>query len=401
MRVRRLMGDEIGLKSVPMTSSKESCALILPNKEIMLRNRQDPYHFTRERVARALIQHTLIGSYHNFAARGLPYPFVAPSTLRPGAAANSKEFELQNSALVILVNGTVEDKLRKSFRFRESNRLCKENLQEVAPDLPELGRYKWSMRHSNHEGFDALLKMLSPLDYALLVQRGGEGESWPFGVSHFHVKVERSLDNAIRGLGLFLRYLERSLYEYGDEYVDILEKKFFEYFNFCHNASGRHCAAALAAQLLAWKRIPATVFISSQQTRRLTFLTTSDNSEEIQVEQYLLLNLDSERSDALLAAGKKWPVDVKSDFLLPGLEGSHVAVLRVRFEHTEAGRPEQGEKQGEQKVRILNPREKWIRLKDEALVSLHGQQAAAIGCALVYRRTSETDEKIQNILKNK
>ncbi|MEO5340724.1 MAG: hypothetical protein H7837_09455 [Magnetococcus sp. MYC-9] len=364
-----------------MSAVKDPCTLLLPDKETVLRNRQDPYCCTRETVVRTLIQHTLLDSYKNFVARGVPYPFVAPSALRPGAAVNYREFELQNSALVILVNGVVEDKLRKNFRFREGNRLCKENLLEAAPDLPDLDQYKWSLRHANREGFDRLLKILFPLDYALLIQRAQEGsrESWPFELTHFHVKVERSLDSAIRGLALYLNYLERSLYERGDEYVDLLEKKFFEYFNFHHNASGRHSAVAVAAQLLAWKKIPATLFISSQQTRRLTSLTTSDSSEEIQVEQYLLLKVDAERSDMFTGAGRHWPVDVQSDFFLQGADQSTVAVLRARFEHTEAGCPGQP-------GRTLNPREKWIRLKDEALVPIHPRQTASIGCSLIYRR---------------
>ena len=81
-----------------MTVSKESFTLIPPDKEILLLNQQDPYHFTRERIARTLIQYALIDSHENFITRGIPYPFVAPNTLRPGAPVNSKEFELMERA---------------------------------------------------------------------------------------------------------------------------------------------------------------------------------------------------------------------------------------------------------------------------------------------------------------
>ncbi len=371
--------------------TKDSCSLILPDAQVLSQSRQDPYLVTREKIARNLIEYTLLDSYHNFNAQGIPYPFVSPSKLRPGSPTNAKEFELQNSALVILVDGTIPEKMRKNFRFREGNRLYKENLLEVAPDLSELHQYKWSMRHTNHEKFNSLLKMLLPLDYALLVQRTADGEAWPFELTHFHVKVERLLDNAIRGLALYLNYIEQSLYERGEEYVDILEKKFFEYFNFYHNASGRRCAASLAAQLLAWKKIPATVFISSQQTRRLTFLTTSSTSEEIAIEQYLLLKVDAELLAQLNAASKNWPLDIHRDFLFQGPDQSTVAILRARFEHTEAGRPTSPD----HPVRTVNPREKWIRLKDESLVSIHSGQAARINCSLVYRRlASDTENKI-------
>ncbi|MEO5349124.1 MAG: hypothetical protein H7836_05715 [Magnetococcus sp. YQC-3] len=373
--------------------TKDSFSLIPSRPETVLRNQQDPYLYTRERITRNLISHTLIDSFKNFCTHGVPYPFVSPSMLRPGSVTNAKEYDLQNSGLVILLSETIPEKLRKNFRFREGNRLCKENLLEVAPDLSEMDQYKWSMRHSNHKNFDALLKMLLPLDYALLVQHVPNGESWPFELTHFHVKVERLLDNAIRGLAIYLRYLNRSLYEQGEEHVDLLEKKFFEYFNFYHNASGRRCAAALAAQLLAWKKIPATIFIASQQTRRLTLLTTSNVSEEVQVEQYLLLRMDAELSNQLITSGKKWPIDIQNDFFLQCADQSNIALMRARYEHTEAGRPIPAD----QPVRTLNPREKWIRLKDEALIPIHPRQTATIGCSLAYRRPSPDSESRQEV----
>lgn len=367
-----------------MTVTKNGFKLDIPNRETLLSARNNPYFFTQEKIVHTLIHHALIDSCKKFYTRGLPYPFVSPNLLRPGTPTNTKEFDLQNSALVILLDEPIPDRLRKNFRCREGNRLYKENLLAVAPDLPEMQRYKWSMRHSNHKGFDGLLKMLLPLDYALLVQRVENGDSWPFELTHFHVKVERLLDSAIRGLAHYLRYLERSLYEQGESYVDLLEKKFFEYFNFYHNASGRHCAAVLAAQLLAWKKMSATIFISSQQTRRLTVLTTSKTSEEVLIEQYILLKVDDTLSDQLISCGKKWPVEIQKDFLIQNPDQPTLAVLRARYEHTEAGRPPPDG----QTVRTLNPREKWIRLKEEALIPINPKQTATIGCSLVYSRPS-------------
>lgn len=367
-----------------MTVAKNAFKLNVLDQKTLLCNQSNPYFFTREKIVHTLIHHTLINSYKQFNAEGIPYPFVAPNRLRPGTPTNTKEFELQNSALVILLDEPIPDGLRKNFRCREGNRLCKENLLAVAPDLPEMQNYKWSMRHSNHKGFDGLLKMLLPLDYALLVQRVENGDSWPFELTHFHVKVERLLDSAIRGVAHYLHYLERSLYEQGESYVDLLEKKFFEYFNFSHNASGRHCAAVLAAQLLAWKKISATIFISSQQTRRLTVLTTFKTSEEVFIEQYILLNVDDTLSDQLLSFGKKESVEIQKDFFIQNANQPTLAVLRARYEHTEASHP----LFDGQTVRTLNPREKWIRLKDEALIPIQPKQTTTIGCSLVYSRAA-------------
>ena len=372
-----------------MTAAQELFTLVTPDPKERLRNREDPYFFTRERVARNLLNYTLIDSYHKFNHDNLPYPFVHPSTLRPGSVANSKEFALQNSALVILMNGNIPKRLRKHFRFREGNRLCKENLIEVAPDLPGLAHYRCPMRFSNHEGFDTLMRMLFPLDYALFLQnQAQDGETWPFELTHFHVRIERLLDNAIRSLAIQLNYLERGLYERGEAFVDLLEKKFFEYFNFYHNASGRRCAAALTAQLLARENIEATIYVSSQQTRCLTFFTTSKQNEEIAIEQYMLLNMDYDLLKQLKAWGRKQFIDIKKDFLVGNSTRSRKMLFRVRYEHTEAGRcsPNNRLKPG------IDPREKWIRVKEEALVSTNPEQSATIHCSLVYRQASSNME---------
>ena len=192
-----------------MTTHREDFTLIKEEPKITLKNRKNPYFFTRERIARNLLNYTLIDSYQKFNAKRTPYPFVSVGSLRPGTMSNSKEFFLHNSALVILLNGTMPTKLRKHFRFREGNRLCKENILEVAPDLPGLDKYKWPMRFSNHAGFDTLMQILFPLDFALLVQSKPQtGGTWPFELTHFHVKIERLLDNAIHGLAVYLNYLE-------------------------------------------------------------------------------------------------------------------------------------------------------------------------------------------------
>ena len=62
---------------------------------------------------------------------------------------------------------------------------------------------------------------LLPLDYALLVERPLDeaSEMQPSELTHLHVKVERITDNAIRDLGSQLGYIQRSLFERGEDYV--------------------------------------------------------------------------------------------------------------------------------------------------------------------------------------
>ncbi|MBF0309446.1 MAG: hypothetical protein HQL56_07965 [Magnetococcales bacterium] len=373
-----------------MSASREFQTLLLPDKTPLTAQADQAYLRTRDQVIRQLTHYTLIESYHQFRKENLPYPFVPPANLRPGAVATTREYKLQNNALVILINSVMSARLRKHFRCRESNRVNKKNIAAVAPDIPALERYHTDGRDPLHARFGDLMRMLLPLDYALFIQKEGteENPELEFSLTHFHVRIERLTDNALKSLGMHLNYFGRSLYEHGDEFVETFERKFFEYFNFYHNAAGRRSAAALAAQLLSRERIESTIFVASQQDRRLSLLSNNGKEFDTDIEQYLLVRLDADEVQALEQWSKSRPFDFRHHFLIDGGNAEEaVAVLRVRYAHTPAAMP------APSGIRKLQPnlRERWVKIIQEALIPIDGDCCKAILYPVAYRRAG-TDE---------
>ncbi|MEG3641144.1 hypothetical protein [Magnetococcus sp. PR-3] len=358
-----------------------------PNPDIKRVLEADSYWLARQQIIKDLIQHTLIDTYHKFRKAREPYPFVVRSSLRPGSVITSKEYKLHNSALVVLLADTMPAKLRKHFRCRLGNRVVKKNIAAVAPDLPGLEDYDNAWRDVHHDGFSKLMRMLLPLDFALLVQLNDEDDRYQF--TNFHVKIERLLDMALRTMGHHLNYLERGLYEQGETFIDQFERKFFEYFNYYHNAAGRRGASALAAQILAMDQQEATIFSTSQQDRRLTLLTTYNDSCDLKIEQYVLISLEPDEVKALKVWGKDAGLDIRNHYLVNPQSAHPIAVMRLTYQHTEAAQPS---KDG--KLRELNVRERWIRLTEEVIIPMHPDAQACIGYPVAYRKDgSEVDGK--------
>lgn len=351
--------------------------------------RDNPYHAARDKLRRLLIHYSLLESYHKFSRSRTPYPFVSPQSLRPGAITGTREYELHNSALVFLVGEEVPSRLRKHFRCREGNRVLKRNIAAVSPNHPLLDRFDYLSREITHPGFEALMRFLLPLDFGLLVQPEDLAERHPplFHLSHFHVKIERLTDNALKEMGRHLNYLENSLYELDDDFIDHFERKFFEYFNFYHNAAGRRSAAALAAQMLAREKLNATVFVASQQDRRLTLLTSTGPSREVLVQQFVLLRMDGEEARALKEWGRRHGLNIHRHYLLADRPSYAVALLRLNYEHTNAATPSP---KGQPKA-SFNMRERWIRLVEETLVPVHPDANTCINYPVAYRRGVEED----------
>ncbi|MEO5377205.1 MAG: hypothetical protein H7832_05410 [Magnetococcus sp. DMHC-6] len=362
------------------------------------KRQQNPFLIARDRILWILIQYTLIESYHIFLKEREPYPFVQPAMLKPGAVSTIREYTLHRSGLVTLIDGILPERLRKHFHVRSGNRVLKKNIVEVAPDLPELSAYSTASRKVSNKGFDALLRMLLPLDYTLLIQGLEENNVKEFHLTNFHVKIERIIDNAIRSLGIHLNYLERDLYEKGEIFIDALEKKFFEYYSFYHNAAGRRSAAALATQLLTREKLIGSVFINSQQDRRLTVLTTSGESQETHIEQYLLLLLPPEHLKALKIWGRRQNIDIIKHYQIAKYKfNSGVFLFRVRYQHTEAGSPTPD---GTTR-KNFSFRDKWIRLKDEAIIPIVMTETTEIGYQAVYRRNPADEPSMEkNVLFN-
>lgn len=345
------------------------------------------YMAARERVLRFMIQYTLVESYLHFRAMQHPYPFVPRSSLRPGAVTPTKEYTLHNNGLVLLFDDRVTANLYKHFRARPANRAIKRNLETVAPNLPSLDDFDAIKCQADHPEFLKMMRILLPLDYALLIQRvTPQGEKGEFELSHFHVKVERLTDNALRSLAIHLGYIKKGLHERDELFAEVLEKKFYEFFNFYHNAAGRRSAAALAAQLLMREKIPGTIFVTSQQDRRLTLLSCLGPCRTMIIDQYLLQFLDREELAELREWGQRHNLDIVKRFLVHRSTQGGVVLVRVRYRHTDVAlSPPEGVMRGE-----INPREKWVRLMDEAILPLDPQvEPHCIFYPMAYRRADE------------
>ncbi|MBF0158178.1 MAG: hypothetical protein HQL58_01520 [Magnetococcales bacterium] len=358
---------------------------LLPEEQAKIKS--SVYAVEKQKLTRLLIHYTLIDSYHKFRAERVPYPFVSAASLRPGSIGETKEHALHNSALVVMVDGHLPPKLRKHCRCRENNRVTKKNLSTIAPDLPGLEHYETNSRYMHHENFGNLLKLLLPLDFSLLIQQpiDEHNNQKDFQLSHFHVKIERLTDSALRSLGVYLNYFQRSLYEHGDEFIDFFEHKFFEYFNFYHNAAGRRSAAALVAQLLARDKLTGTVFLASQQDRRLTLLSSNGQDQNIAIEQYVLLQLNPDELAALKSWGKSTALDIRRHFLVHQHNHGAVVILRLRYGHTKAALPSPD---GTLKT-SYNIREKWVKLLQEAIVPIHQDELSSIAFPVAYHRNPE------------
>ncbi len=290
------------------------------------------------RILGELLQYTLIESLHNFHEHQHPYPFVRQSRLLPAAAGPNREWPFQHAAFLILLDGMMPRPLKKHFRLRAANLVSWRNLLQVLPE-EDIADFRAADCDYDALDFAKLMRRLLPLDFALLMQRDADGRAVP-RLSHMHVKVERLTDIALKELGRELGYIDRSLFERGEDYVDTFEAKFFEYFGFAPHASGRKGAAAMTAQLLANHDLPFTVFVASQSDPRLTLLKNRHR-----VEQYFLIRL---------ADGESQPF---ADYRVAGTpDNTDVFVFRAGFDRTAAAMP------GERLSKEQGLKQPWLEL---------------------------------------
>ncbi|SLN20889.1 hypothetical protein [Oceanibacterium hippocampi] len=318
----------------------------------------DHFLAAKARVTSRLIQHTLIESYDNFRRHGKPYPFPAPNQILPWEQQPAAEQRFQNTALVLLLDGQMPRSLNKHFRLRNSNRVTWSNIKRLASPVI-VPHYKAEDASFDHDRADDLLARLSTLDYALMLDREIlQGQPvGPARISHMHVKVERLTDNAIKQLGIELGYLERRLFERGEDFVEALETKFFEYHGFGPTASGRKGAAAMATQLLSAHLERFSVFVSSQEDCRLTVL-----DETSRIRQHMLLAVPSERLAAIeQATGHSLAVASEPE------DDLSIVVFRLELERT----PEAFGRKGGVIDHSLTSA--WLRVAGEYLIDGNGE----------------------------
>ena len=312
--------------------------------------RASSFATTRNDLCEFLVQTTLIESYHSFVQHAKSYPFAMPKSLQPGANNASYEHPFQRSALILLVDGSLPVSLRKHIRYRRANELTGENLVRFAPEIARDYRSPLSLGLGD-KTFPALLNRLLDVDYALLMQRPTDAEA--IVLSHMHVKVERLTDNAVRLLARDLGYIRRTLNENGEVYAETLERKYFEYFGFAANASGRKCAAAMAAQLLSAEQPHFAVFATCQEDCRLTMLDDSNI-----VSHHLLLTIKQDELSKLGAASDQ-------DYVIANTERGAVVCYRARFRRTDHARPRNPNVLSRSEVGLESP---WLEIDEETIL---------------------------------
>ena len=327
----------------------------------------DTFGAARGRLTNLLIRASLIESYHSFLANGKPYPFPSAESLMPGVSTAALEHPFQQAALVCLVDGLTPTSLNKHIRMRRLNEATASNLARLAPELNADLLHPAALA-LDASGFDRVFTELLNLDYALIVQRE---ERLRFALTHMHVKIERLTDNAIRELAKSLGYIERRLFERGETYVEAIEAKFYEYFGFSPNASGRKSAAAMVAQLLASRRLGFVVFAACQEDCRLTIIDHSDVIDHV-----VLAKVAS--SDVLSCFAGHSPESYVVDRERGMYDDQTVIVHRARFRRTICARPASlgdGRRRPDADLGLTRP---WLELIGENMLPRPGEPGPAI-----------------------
>ncbi len=329
------------------------------------RLRRSLYEVLRDQLDNDLVQLSLVDSYWNFVRAGLPYPFVQKRELKPRARVAEQEFSHHNHFFVIFCEGTIPSEHKKYLRFFDSNRLTKEAIEKI-PYLTLHKNYTSNLKYFDNPSFATMVKDLTPVDYALLIQQDPASRAQArYMLTHFHVRVDWPIDNAAEDMATHLRYIAKDLYENGEPYAEQLHHKLFEFYGFHHMVGGRRTAAVVAAQLLRRMNFISTVYVSSAEARTLTRLS------ERGVSKFVLFKVplpDVER----LAHEHQMSLDTFCERYLVALCDSHgVGIFQVVYRNTPYSKtPDDG------KLRELHPDYQWLTIHDQLLLPLPSQQEA-------------------------
>jgi hypothetical protein len=325
------------------------------------RIRRSYYELLRDELDQYMLDYALVNSYIRFLNRGLPYPFVEKRELKPRARLPVTEYEHQNTFLVIFVEDTIPANYKKYIRFFNVNRTTKANLlQAKALPLPEHFDRNQKLLESAH--FFDFLKILLPIDYALLIQRDpGSRLKNRYHLSHFHVRVDWPITEAAESLAQSLRYISKDLYEKGDRYAETVQKKFFEYYGLPFMVGGRRTAAIVAFQYL--KRIPCitTVYVGSSEARALTRIS------ERGVSKAILVLLSEDEMQQLAQNHNLLFKTFKKNYVVAQEGRKGICIFQVTYSYTNHARPPD-----DGKLREINPDVNWLTVGQEHLLPKPG-----------------------------
>ncbi|RMF84329.1 MAG: hypothetical protein D6736_19520 [Nitrospinota bacterium] len=342
------------------------------------KTRRGFYFIIRDTLERALIEYTLVESYANFMREAQAYPYVERRELKPGAVTRKQEYASQNPCLVLFYEGTLDTSMKKYFRFRERNRVSLKNLKEYLVDIELPEDLETSMKYVENADFTKFFHSLLPLDYALLIQHDPLAKKRiRYLVSHFHVKIDGLLDQMVENMAKRLRYINRDLYEKGEDYAEALERKFFEYYSFHHSAGGRRSAAIVAAELFHTLEFCGTVYVGSAEARSLTRISPEEG-----IAKFVLLELSEEEIEGIIRKTGSSREEFCRDFLIAQTRRGGVVIFQVRYQHTEHALPPKDGTFHE----TLNIKERWITVSSQSLIPVpHVIDRRPIAYPTIYR----------------
>ena len=325
------------------------------------RMRRSYYELLRDELDQLLTQYALIDSYHNFMSQQIPFPFVEKRELKPRARIPDLEYESQNAFLIIFVEDIVSGEHKKYIRFFDDNKTTKTNLLrfKTLPLSQEFDR-NWKYLESIH--FRNFIKLLLPVDYALLIQRDpGSAAKNRYSLSHFHVRIDWPIADAAEDLARSLRYISKDIYEKGDKYAEDVQKKFFEYYGQPLMAGGRRTAAIVAAQYM--KKIPGitTVYVGSSETRSLIRIS------ERGVSKAVLMRLSPQDLEQIGEQHDLSPRTFKKNYIIDQQKNDHVCIFQATYARTSHSRPPE-----DGKLREIKPDVNWLTVGDQHILPKPG-----------------------------
>jgi len=325
------------------------------------RLRRSYYELLRDELDQFMVSYALIDSYKNFLNKSIPYPFVEKRELKPRARIPDVEYEYQNAFIVIFLEDTIPAVHKKYIRFFDVNKTSKTNLLHsktlrLSDDFDRNQKYLDSVHFYN------FIKILLPVDYALLIQRTtGIKKRDRYSLSHFHVKIDWPIADAAEALAQSLRYISKDLYEKGDNYAEDIQKKFFEYYGLHVTAGGRRTAAIVAAQYL--KKIPciSTVYVGSSESRALMRIS------ERGVSRSILMKFTDEELHRIAETNSLTPSTFKKNYVVACKGKESICIFQATYFYTNTSRPPD-----DGKLHELNPDLYWLTVGAQHIIPKPG-----------------------------
>lgn len=326
------------------------------------RLRRSYYNLLRDDLEQFLLEYALINSYHSFIHKNMPYPFVEMREMKPRARIPNVEYVCQNAFLVIFMEDTIPAGHKKYIRYFDDNKTTKANLLQCK-SLP-LSDYHLdrTQKYLDSARFIDFIKILLPVDYALLVQRDPSTRIRDrYVLSHFHVRIDWPIVEAAEDMARYLRYISKDIYEKGDKYAEDVQKKFFEYYGLPVMSGGRRTAAIVAAQYL--RRIPciSTVYVGSSETRALM------RFGERGVQKSVLVKFTKQEMIEFSRVHNMKPTTFIKNYVVVNNKKEYICIFEVNYAYTAHARPP-----ADGKLREINPDPHWLTVCSQHVVPKPG-----------------------------